>query len=74
MLVTWASEGGGQGGAVLLPWSLKFSAKNVVFLVSSEKKQISPSLPPLQKNFWKNSLVALPGKNPSDAHGWSWKQ
>jgi len=46
MLVTWASEGGGQGGAVLLPWGLKFSAKNVVFLVSSEKKQISPSLPP----------------------------
>jgi len=29
--------------------------------------QISPLLPPLEK-FRKNTLVAPPGKNPSDAH------
>jgi len=29
---------------------------------------ISPFLPPLEK-FWKNPLVAPPGKTPSDAHG-----
>jgi len=43
-------------------------AKNVVFLVSSGKKQISPLLAPTLEKFWKNSLVASPGKNLSDGH------
>jgi len=34
---------------------LKFSAKKVVFLVSSGKKQISPLLPPQRKTFRKIS-------------------
>jgi len=34
------------------------------------KKQIAPFFPPLEK-FWKNPLLALPGKNASDAmHLW----
>ena len=45
--------------------SRKVLAKNVVILVSSEKQEISPFLTP-----WKNSLLALPGKNACDAHGW----
>ena len=54
---------GGQGGQGP-PWILKFSAKKVVFLVSSGKNQISPLLTPLEK-----SPSALPPeKNPSDAH------
>jgi len=46
-LYPWASEGGEGGPSA--PWILKISAKNVVFLVSSGKKQISPLLKPLQK-------------------------
>jgi len=37
---------GKQGGLWLSPWILKFSAKKVVFLVSSGKNQISPLLDP----------------------------
>jgi len=48
-----------------LIFSSKFLAKNVVILVSREKKEISPFL-----TTWKNSLLVLPGKNPCDAHGW----
>ena len=48
------SSEGGQGAP--LPWILKISAKNVVFLLSSGKKQISPLLPSLEK-FWKNLQV-----------------
>jgi len=47
---------------------LKFSAKKVDFLVSSGKKTISPLLASLMEKFWKNPLVAPPGKKPSDAH------
>ena len=60
-LTTWASEGGWQGA--LPPWILKISAKKVVLLISSGKKQVSPLFPP-----WKNPLVAPPGKNLSGAH------
>ena len=56
----------GQGGKTPF-WILKFSAKKVVFLVLSGKKQFSLLLAPLEK-FWKNPLVAPLGKNPSDAH------
>jgi len=41
------------------PWILKISAKRVVFLVSSGKKQISPLFAHLEK-FWKNPLVPPP--------------
>jgi len=45
----------------------KFQQKKLIFLVSSgKKKQISPVLAPLEK-FWKNSPLAPPGKNYSDA-------
>jgi len=46
--------GRGAGG-----WILKISAKKVVFLVLSGKKQILPLLAPLAK-FWKNPLVPPP--------------
>jgi len=47
---TWASErrAGEDFGST---WTLKISAKKVVFLVSSRKKQISPLLAPPWKNF-----------------------
>ena len=48
-LTTWASEGGWQGA--LPPWILKISAKKVVLLISSGKKQVSPLSPPLEKIF-----------------------
>jgi len=48
--------------------NLKSSAKKAVILVSGSKNQISPLLAIPLKTFWKNPLVALPGKNPSDAH------
>jgi len=47
---------GKDRGGPCLPWILKFSAKKVVFLVSSGKNQISPLLAPLEK-FRKNPLV-----------------
>ena len=50
----WASKG--RAGGTKAPWILKFSAKKVVFLVSSGKNQISPLLTPLEK-FRKNPLV-----------------
>jgi len=38
------------------PWILKISAEKVVFLVSSEKNQISPFLlPPLEKRLEKST-------------------
>jgi len=40
-------------------WILKISTKNVVFLVSNEKKQISPLLDPLRKFLEKSSGVPL---------------
>jgi len=43
--------------------------KNVVFLVTSGKKQISPLLAPPYKNFGKIHCWPPPGKNRSDAHG-----
>jgi len=46
----------GVGRRALDPWILKISAKKVLFLVSSGKKQISPLLVPLEK-IWKNPLV-----------------
>jgi len=60
---------GGQGWALESPCTLKISAKNVVSLISRGKNQNSPLLTPPWKNFWKNTLVAPPGKNPSDALG-----
>jgi len=60
---TWASEGG-QG--FHSPWILKISAKKVLFLISSGKKQISPLLATPSQNFGKKHVP--PGKNPSDAH------
>jgi len=52
----------GQGVALVLPWILKISAKNVVFLISSgKKKQISPLLLPLEK-FLEKSPSAHPWK------------
>jgi len=46
---------------------LKISAKKVVFLVSSGKKQISSFFAPLEK-FQKIPYCDPPGKNPSNAH------
>jgi len=46
--------------------SLKISAKKAVFLVSSEKKEISPLIAPLEKSLEK-ATNASPRKNPSDA-------
>jgi len=51
----------GRRAGGFAPWILKFSAKKVVFVVSSGKKQISPFLPPPTK-FFERSLSALPGK------------
>jgi len=56
---------GGQGGKP--PWIFKISAKEVVFQFRGVKNKFHHFWPPLEK-FWKNSLVAPPGKNPSDAH------
>jgi len=51
------------------PWILKILPEKVVFLVLSGKKsKFHHFWPPLEK-FWKNSLVAPPGKNHSDANG-----
>jgi len=44
--------GRGGRGEPRPPWVFKISAKKIVFLVPSGKKQISPLLPP-----WKNALV-----------------
>jgi len=49
---SWASEAGGRGG-LGSPCILKISAKKVVFLISSDKIQISPLLAPPWKNFEK---------------------
>jgi len=46
---TW--KGGGRGGKA--PWILEISAKKIVFLISSGKKQISPLLTSPWKNFGK---------------------
>jgi len=43
----WRQKGG--QGRPRLPWILKMSAKSVVFLVSSGKKQMPPLLAPLKK-------------------------
>ena len=59
------SERGTGGG--LIPLDLEIFSKKVVFLVLSEKKQISSLLAPW-KIFGKSPSVPLPGKNPSDAH------
>jgi len=59
--------GEGQGGLSAL-WILKLLAKKVVFSISMGKNQTSPLLPPPWYKFWENSLLSLPGKNPSDAH------
>ena len=58
---TWESErraGEGFGPA----WILKISAKKVVLLVSSRKKQISPLCPHHLKKFCSNPVVAPPWK------------
>ena len=47
----WASDG--EHGGALTPWILKISAKKVVFLISSGKKQIPPLLTPPWRNFRK---------------------
>jgi len=59
---TWASEG--ETGANTL---FENFSKKVVFLVSSGKTEFNQVWTHLEK-FWKNPLVAHPGKNPSDAH------
>jgi len=64
--------GAGRGRAPPLEFEI-FSKKCCFLSFEWEKANFTISAPP-QKNFWKHSLVALPGKNPSDAHGWSWKQ
>ena len=46
-MLSWASEGGKE-----------ISAKKVVWLVSSGKKQISPLLAQPLEKFWKNPLMA----------------
>ena len=60
--VPWASEGGSSP-----PLDFEIVAKEGCFLSFEWEKQISPFLAPIEK-FWKNLLVASPGKNPSDAH------
>ena len=57
----WTSEGGGRWGALASLGFWNFQQKNVVFLVSSRKNQISPLFPP-----WKNLERFPPGKTPSD--------
>jgi len=59
----WASEG---DKGHLAPWILRILAKKIVFLVSSEKKQILPLLDPPRKILEKP--LVRPLKNPSDAH------
>jgi len=67
------SGGLGAQGWKIWRFPIIFLAKNVAFLVSRGKNEISPVLPPLEKpfgSFWKTPLLALPpGKNTSDAHG-----
>jgi len=55
------------GGPWLPPWILKILWKKVGF------EWVKPNFatcPPLEK-FWKNPLLATPGKNPSEAHGYN---
>jgi len=67
-----AGEGQGTLDFEILHFSVTFSAKMGVFLVSRRKNEISPLLAPPWKHlygyFWKNPLLAPTGKNPSDAH------
>ena len=67
-LQPWMSEGGGR--RFKAPLDLKISAEKVVFIVSSEKKQISPLLDPPRK-ILEIPYLTPPGKNTSDAHGFS---
>jgi len=60
----WLSERGAGG---LDPLDFENFRKKVVCSMARGKNQISPLLTPLEK-IWKNPLVALPGKNPFDAH------
>jgi len=65
-----AGIGVGREAGSLSSWILKISAKKVVFLISSGKKQISPLLAPTPgKNLKKSPRAHHPGKNPYDAHG-----
>ena len=57
-------------GGGLSPLDLKISAKKGCFLDSSGKNKFNHFWLHLEK-FWKNSLVAPPGKNPSNAHGYT---
>jgi len=55
----------GRGGKA--SWILKVSPKKgCFFCFESEKTNFTTFAPPLEK-FWKNTLVAPLGKNPSDA-------
>ena len=62
--------GVGRGSReALTPWILKLLAKKVLFSISRGKNQISPFLALPWKKVWEYPLLAPPGKNPSDAHG-----
>jgi len=50
------------------PWILKISAKNGCFLSFEWEKSNFITFDPPLETVWKNPLMALPGKNPSDAH------
>jgi len=57
----------GRGGETLAPpLDFLISTKKVVFFVSREKAHFTIFIP--LKEFLKNSLVAPPGNNSSDAH------
>ena len=66
MTHAWASEGGGRGGLSPMDFEI-FSKKSLFSYFCGGKNKFHHFWPPIEK-FWKNPLVVLPAKNPSDAH------